>query len=123
MLEAQPCFHSYCARFPSEVAEAAIKDYSKKCDGVLGPFCGRGTTLVARLAFGRSVVGADVDTLAGMWKEVSGHRGWGRILQSNGVATAEDSHFVCRLRPTSRRTYGSPRSLIDSVLYSGRDFL
>lgn len=73
VLEPHHRFHSYCARFPSEVAEAAIKDYSRKSDSVLDPFCGSGTTLVAGLAFERSVVGADVDVLAGMLSEVKCH--------------------------------------------------
>jgi DNA modification methylase len=63
-------FHSYCARFPSELAEAAIDTYSKRGDSLLDPFCGSGTTLVAGLAHGRSVVGADIDVLAGILSEV-----------------------------------------------------
>src|SRR5437899_12763751 len=63
-------FHGYCARFPSEVAEQAIKAYSKPGQSVLDPFCGSGTSLVAGLTNGRSVVGADIDVLAGMLSEV-----------------------------------------------------
>ena len=63
-------FHSYCARFPSGLAEAAIDAYSKPGDSLLDPFCGSGTSLVAGLARGRSVVGADIDILAGMLSEV-----------------------------------------------------
>ncbi|MBI2928742.1 MAG: hypothetical protein HYY24_24020 [Verrucomicrobia bacterium] len=63
-------FHSYCARFPSEVAEAAIEEHSKPGDSVLDLFCGSGTSLVAGLAQGRCVVGVDIDTLAGMLSEV-----------------------------------------------------
>lgn len=63
-------FHAYCARFPSEVAETAIKEYSDQGDSVFDPFCGSGTSLVAGLAHGRSVVGADIDILAGMLSEV-----------------------------------------------------
>jgi DNA modification methylase len=63
-------FHSYCARFPSEVAEAAIRDYSKPGDGVLDPFCGSGTSLTAGLLQHRRVIGADVDILAGMLSRV-----------------------------------------------------
>lgn len=69
-LEPHHRFHSYCARFPSAVAETAITEYSRKSDSVLDPFCGSGTTLVAGLAYGRSVIGADVDVLAGMLSEV-----------------------------------------------------
>jgi hypothetical protein len=63
-------FHSYCARFPSEVAEAAIDDYSAPGDSVLDPFCGSGTSMVAGLARRRLVVGADIDILAGMLSDV-----------------------------------------------------
>src|SRR6266545_3950517 len=63
-------FHSYCARFPSEVAEAAIEDYSTLGDSVFDPFCGSGTSMVAGLARGRLVIGPDIDILAGMLSEV-----------------------------------------------------
>src|SRR5713101_6875689 len=63
-------FHSYCARFPSEIVEAALKKYTKPGESVLDPFCGSGTTLVACLAHGRTAVGADIDILAGLLTEV-----------------------------------------------------
>lgn len=63
-------FHSYCARFPSEIVEAALERYTKPGESVLDPFCGSGTTLVACLAHGRTAVGADIDALAGMLTEV-----------------------------------------------------
>jgi DNA modification methylase len=59
-------FHSYCARFPSEIVETALEKYTKPGDSVVDPFCGSGTTLVACLAHGRKAVGADIDILAGM---------------------------------------------------------
>jgi DNA modification methylase len=69
-LEACHRFHSYCVRFPSQVAETAISTLSKIGDSVSDPFCGSGTTLVAGLALGRTVVGSDIDVLAGMISEV-----------------------------------------------------
>jgi len=69
-LEALHRFHSYCARFPSEVVETVLEKYTKPGDSVLDLFCGSGTTLVASLAHQRKVVGADIDTLAGMLSEV-----------------------------------------------------
>jgi DNA modification methylase len=63
-------FHSYCARFPTEIVEAALDKYTKAGDSVLDPFCGSGTTLVACLAHGRKAIGADIDVLAGMLTEV-----------------------------------------------------
>lgn len=68
-LESLHRFHPYCARFPSEVVEAALKRYTKPGDSVFDPFCGSGTTLVASLAYKRKVVGADIDILAGMLSE------------------------------------------------------
>lgn len=59
-------FHSYSARFPSEIAERAIRQFSRPGESVFDPFCGSGTTLVAGLAENRRVVGTDIDTLAGM---------------------------------------------------------
>ncbi len=63
-------FHSYCARFPSEIVEAALEKYTKPGESVFDPFCGSGTTLVACLAHGRKAVGADIDILAGMLSQV-----------------------------------------------------
>jgi SAM-dependent methyltransferase len=63
-------FHSYCARFPSEIVDAALERYTKPGESVLDPFCGSGTTLVACLANGRAGVGTDIDILAGMLTEV-----------------------------------------------------
>lgn len=62
--------HTYCARFPSEIAESAIKAYSGPGDSVHDPFCGSGTTLTAGLALGRRVVGTDIDRLAGLLSTV-----------------------------------------------------
>lgn len=63
-------FHCYSARFPSEIAESAISELTGPGDSVCDPFCGSGTTLVAGLAAGRSVVGSDIDVLAGMLSEL-----------------------------------------------------
>src|SRR5262245_13613007 len=69
-LESLHRFHAYCARFPSEIVEAALAQYTQPGDSVLDPFCGSGTTIVACLAHQRQVVGADIDILAGMLSEV-----------------------------------------------------
>jgi ribosomal protein L11 methylase PrmA len=65
-LEPSHRFHSYCARFPTEIVEAALEKYTRSGESVLDPCCGSGTTRVACLAHGRVAVGADIDTLAGM---------------------------------------------------------
>jgi SAM-dependent methyltransferase len=69
-LEPYHRFHSFCARFPTEIVEAALERYTRPGESVLDPFCGSGTTLVACLAHGRAAVGADIDTLAGMLTRV-----------------------------------------------------
>ncbi|HWG46954.1 MAG TPA: DNA methyltransferase [Gemmataceae bacterium] len=63
-------FHSYCARFPSEIVETALEKYTKPGDSVFDPFCGSGTTLVACLAHRRKAIGTDIDILAGMLTEL-----------------------------------------------------
>jgi len=90
-------FHSYCARFPSEVAESAIQEFSQSGDSILDPFCGSGTSLPAGLLRGRRVVGADVDILAGMLSRVKcfprsrdHYRAWrGHFAQKLGAAFSE----------------------------------
>jgi hypothetical protein len=59
-------FHPYCARFPSEIAESAIVEYTRRGESVYDPFCGSGTSLAAGLMLQRRVVGSDIDVLAGM---------------------------------------------------------
>src|SRR5436190_23496100 len=63
-------FHSYCARFPTEIVETALERYTRPGESVLDPFCGSGTTLVACLAHRRMAVGGDIDLLAGMLTQV-----------------------------------------------------
>jgi DNA methylase len=70
LLEPLHRFHSYCARFPSEIVESVLERYSKPGESVFDPFCGSGTTLVTSLAHERRVIGSDIDTLAGMLSEV-----------------------------------------------------
>jgi hypothetical protein len=84
-LEAFHRFHPYCARFPSDIVEGAIKELTRKGDSVCDPFCGSGTSLVAGLIHGRRVIGSDIDVLAGMLStvkcapaELELYRGWRR---------------------------------------------
>jgi len=58
--------HPYSARFPSELPERAILEFTATGDSVFDPFCGSGTSAVAALALGRKCIVSDIDTLAGM---------------------------------------------------------
>jgi len=84
-------FHTYCARFPTEIVETALEKYTKAGESVLDPFCGSGTTLVAGLAHGRKVIGADIDILAGMLTHVK------CSPSSNARYVAWREEFVARL--------------------------
>src|SRR3989442_10283380 len=57
--------HSYCARFPSEIAEAAVDQFTSQGDSVWDPFCGSGTSLVAGLVCQSPGGGGGIDRLAG----------------------------------------------------------
>ena len=57
-------FYRYPARFSPVFASTAIRIFSKPGDLVLDPFMGGGTTLVEAMASGRSVIGADINSLA-----------------------------------------------------------
>jgi hypothetical protein len=48
-------------RFPLELAERVITDYSAPGEWVLDPFCGFGTTLVAAQRLGRQAIGFEKD--------------------------------------------------------------
>ncbi|WP_428939916.1 DNA methyltransferase [Fontivita pretiosa] len=69
-LERLHSFHGYCARFSSDLAEAAILQYTRPGQSVFDPFCGSGTSLVAAAAHRRRAVGCDIDLLAGMLSSV-----------------------------------------------------
>ena len=66
VLEPLHRLHSYCARFPSDIVESAVAEYTQPGDSVYDPFCGSGTALPAGLMLRRRVVGSDIDVLAGM---------------------------------------------------------
>jgi DNA modification methylase len=105
--------HSYCARFPSEIAEAAITEYSKRGDSIYDPFCGSGTSLTAGLMLSRRVVGSDIDVLAGMLSSIKctpapedAYRRWrarfeGRLERA--FATI-DAHWPPKEAPTPGKT-------------------
>jgi DNA modification methylase len=118
-------FHGYCARFPSELAESAILQYSRAGDGIFDPFCGSGTSLVAALAHRRSAVGCDIDSLAGMLSVIKcdarpeqSYKRWrGQLLQKVRAALKEietgwATAGAQRIEPGSVIRVGSLRLLI-----------
>lgn len=48
-------------RFPRELAQIVIADFSKEGDWIIDPFCGFGTTLHVAQEMGRNAVGFEVD--------------------------------------------------------------
>jgi hypothetical protein len=98
-LESLHRFHPYCARFPSEIVEAALEKYSNPGDSIFDPFCGSETTLVASLVYKRKAVGIDIDTLAVMISEVKctpfapeQYAAWRSSLRPDWSETSRDSH-------------------------------
>lgn len=111
-LESAHRLHSYCARFPTKVAEAAIVEYSRRGDSIYDPFCGSGTSLTAGLMLRRRVVGGDIDVLAGMLSSIKcapesedAYRRW-RSRFDNRVERAFEiihAHWTPDARPTPGR--------------------
>jgi hypothetical protein len=105
--------HSYCARFPSEIAETAIQEYTRRGDSVYDPFCGSGTSLTAGLVLGRRVVGSDINVLAGMLSSVKcrpacseEYRRWRARFDKRlerAFATVS-THWSGAIKPLGRRT-------------------
>ena len=60
----RPFPHSFPARMPVEVAQAAISALSRPGDIVLDPMIGSGVVAKAALALGRKAIGRDIDPLA-----------------------------------------------------------
>ena len=56
--------HPYPARFIPQVPRKAIKEWSKKGDVILDPFCGCGTTLLESILLGRPAIGIDNNAVA-----------------------------------------------------------
>ncbi|MGD2247881.1 MAG: DNA methyltransferase [Candidatus Methanofastidiosia archaeon] len=56
--------HKYWARKPHNIVNKYIKNYTKKGDIVLDPFCGSGVTALESLKLGRKAIAVDVDPMA-----------------------------------------------------------
>ncbi len=55
--------HPYPAKFPPQLPKTILKEFSKKGETVLDPFCGSGTTLVEARLQGINAIGVDVNSL------------------------------------------------------------
>ena len=54
-------FHSYAGRMHPSIARGAVAAFSAKGDGVIDPFCGSGSTLLAAHQLGRIGYGVEID--------------------------------------------------------------
>src|SRR4029453_3610754 len=80
----------YYAMFPVEFAFRTILAHSKKDDGVLDPFCGRGTTIYAAAALARKGFGVEINPV-----------GW--IYGKTKLCPASHVCVLERLREIGRR--------------------
>ena len=62
--------HPYPAKFPPQLPQTILKQYSKKGETVLDPFCGSGTTLVEARMQGINSIGVDVNGLSCLLSKV-----------------------------------------------------
>jgi hypothetical protein len=79
----------YYAMFPVEFAFRTILAHSKKGDGVLDPFCGRGTAIYAAAALGRKSLGVEINSV-----------GW--IYGKTKLCPASQARVLERLREIGR---------------------
>ncbi len=56
--------HSFGAKFPPQLAQWGITNFTEKGETVLDPMVGSGTTLVEAVRLGRNALGSDIDPLA-----------------------------------------------------------
>lgn len=62
--------HPYPAKFPPQLPQRILAEFSSKGDWVLDPFCGSGTTLVEARLFGVNSVGVDINALSCLLSKV-----------------------------------------------------
>jgi DNA methylase len=80
----------YYAMFPVEFAFRTILAHSQKGEGVLDPFCGRGTTIYAAAALGRKGFGVEINPV-----------GW--IYGKTKLCAASQARVLQRLREIGQR--------------------
>ena len=62
--------HPYPAKFPPQLPNMILKQYARKGQVVLDPFCGSGTTLVEARLQGLNALGVDVNGLSVLLSQV-----------------------------------------------------
>lgn len=62
--------HSFSAKFPPQLADWAISQFSQNGETVFDPMVGSGTTLVEAVLLGRNAIGCDIDPLARLMSKV-----------------------------------------------------
>jgi site-specific DNA-methyltransferase (cytosine-N4-specific) len=62
--------HPYPAKFPPQLPQRILAEFSSKGDLVLDPFCGSGTTLVEARLLGVNSVGVDINALSCLLSKV-----------------------------------------------------
>ena len=60
---------SYYAMFPVAFAEKVISEWTDKCQTVIDPFCGRGTTPFVAMGMGRGAVACDINPVAWLYSQ------------------------------------------------------
>jgi hypothetical protein len=90
-------------RFPLELAERVITDYSTPGDWVLDPFCGFGTTLVAAHRLGRHAVGFEKDAARGRFAA-------GRVVPPSRVLVDDARQAAQHALPRFGLLFSSPRT-------------
>ena len=77
--------HPYPAKFPPQLPKTILKQFSKKGETVLDPFCGSGTTLVEARLQEISAIGVDVNSLFCLLSKVKL-----TPLKANQIQTIDD---------------------------------
>jgi site-specific DNA-methyltransferase (cytosine-N4-specific) len=62
--------HPYPAKFPPQLPKTILKQFARRGQTILDPFCGSGTTLVEARLLGYNAIGVDVNGLSSLLSKV-----------------------------------------------------